>query len=184
MDLRSIALSRQYGLLSFAETRRDVLGFGTFVDGEMDLGENGFVGDRRDVIFEATLKSNDNGLVVKESFAAEFGEERFDFAWGEKVRNGIAERIKAGLVKLETVIRGDGLQEGEAFFGRGGGKERNLQVDAAGALEIYFDKIRTAGGKDPNDTAAVFLVRHFLREHGVDTTGDSGFAAAGIAAAE
>jgi hypothetical protein len=63
-------------------------------------------------------------------------------------------------------------------------EEWNFEVDAAGAFEVNFDEVGAAGGENPDDAAAVFLVAHFLGEHGVDAAGDGGFAAAGIAAAE
>ena len=154
------------------------------VNREVDLGEDGFVRDGRDVIFEAALEGGFEGFVVEEGFAAEFGEEGFDFAGGEEIGNGGAEIGEGGLVELQAVIFCDGLEELETFFGSGGGEERNFEIDAAGAFEVDFDEVRAAGGENPDDAAAVFLVAHFLGEHGVDAAGDGGFAAAGIAAAE
>ena len=58
---------------SLSETRRDVFGFGAFLNGERDLSENGFVGDRGDVIGEAALEGGFKGLFVEQCFAAEFG---------------------------------------------------------------------------------------------------------------
>ena len=76
------------------------------------------------------------------------------------------------------------LDELKTFFGRGGGEERDFEIDATRAFEIDLDKVGSAGGEDPDDAAAVFFVAHFLGEHGVDAAGDGGFAAAGIATAE
>ena len=58
-----------------SEARRDVFRFGTFLNGEVDLGEDGFVGDWRNVIFEAALERGFKGFVVQQRFAAEFSEE-------------------------------------------------------------------------------------------------------------
>ncbi len=166
------------------EARRDVFGFGAFGDGELDLGEDGFVGDGGDVIGKAAFQRSGERFVVEEHFAAEVGEEGFDFAGGEQVGDDVAEVGEGGIVESVAGILGDGFDEAETFLGSGSGKERNFEVDAAGAFEIDFDEVGAAGGENPDDAAAVFLVAHFLGEHGVNATGDGGFAAAGIAPAE
>ena len=57
------------------EAGGDVFGFGAFVDGKVDLGEDGFVRDGRNVILEAAQEGGFEWFVLEEGFAAEFGEE-------------------------------------------------------------------------------------------------------------
>ena len=57
-------------------------------------------------------------------------------------------------------------------------EERDVDVEAALALEIDLEQVGTAGGEHPHDAAAVLGVGHLLCQHRVDAAGEAAVAVA------
>src|SRR6185295_15799909 len=116
--------------------------------------------------------------------AIELDRDRLGRAWGEQPRNERLDGGEVAVLQLDAEPSRERPDQRESLSRGGRREDRDLHVDAAGALQVDLDQIRPAGGEDPDDASAVRRVAHLLGEHAVDAAGEAGVAAAGVALAE
>ena len=105
-------------------------------------------------------------------------------AGGEQVGDERAQVGEFAFGNLDAAAFAQRAQQAETLFRGGGGEDRDLDVDAAGALEVDLDQVGAARRQDPQHLAAVTGVRHLLGHHRVDAPADAAVVAARVAPAQ